>query len=284
MTIATVNELATALGGRFSRYYSNKTDTLPTANQAIVGGFHSFWTAAGFPTNGTAPGATNVALNHLSTGAINFMQQTSPRTSYLASLSASSTSPGTTIEIHDRLITRSGLDGRTTAAQATTGFDLSSFLATNNIGNRIGDANYSDVQWWLEWYTATGTAANATVNVTYNDATTGNLTAIALGANVRASRMIPLNSTIPVADSGKYIRAINSVSLSADTGTNGNFGVSATRYRSSIYMPTANKLYSKMWAQTGLPEIYNQSCLFPVCVPTSSNMGTIRIDGEIVYG
>lgn len=285
MTIANVNELATALGGRFSKYFSNKTDTLPTANQAIVGGFHSFWTAGAFPTAGAAPGASNVALNHLSTGAINFMQQTSPMKSYLATLNASSTSPGTTLEIHDRLITRSGLDGRGAGAQATTGFDLSLFLATNNIGARIGDANYSDVQWWLEWYANTGnTPTNATVNVTYNDATTGNLTAIALAATIRNTRMIPLNSSIPAADSGKYIRGINSVTLSADTNTSGNFGVSATRYRASIFMPTANKQYSNIWADTGLPEIYNQSCLFPVCIPTSANMGTIRIDGNIVYG
>jgi hypothetical protein len=285
MTIATVDELENALDCWFSRYYSTKTDPLTTANQAIVGGFHSYWTRPDFPAAGAVPGATNVAYNHLSTGAINFMQQTSPRQSYLASLSASSTSPGTTLEIHDRLIARSGLDGRTTGAQATTGFDLSLFLATNNIGARIGDANYSDVQWWVEWYANTGgTTTNLTANVTYNDGTTGNLTAIALGATIRNTRMIPLNSSIPAADSGKFIRAINSISLSADTTNNGNFGVTATRYRASIYMPIQNKSYSSIWAETGLPEIYNQSCLFPVCIATGTTMGNIRIDGNIVHG
>jgi hypothetical protein len=213
------------------------------------------------------------------------MQQTSPRQSYLGTLSAASSVGGTTLEIHDKLIHRSGLDGRGAGAQNTTGFDLNSFLATNNIGARIGDANYSDVQWWLEWYTATGgTPTNATVNVTYNDATTGNLTAIALAATIRASRMVPLNSAIPAADSGKYIRGINSVTLSADTGTTGNFGVTATRYRASVFMPTPNKLYSNIWAETGLPEIYNQSCLFPIGLATTATMGNVRIDANIIHG
>jgi hypothetical protein len=71
-----------------------------------------------------------------------------------------------------------GLNGTLTTAQ-TVSLDLSTLLATDNINLRKGDNNYSDVQWWLEWYTATGaTAVTATIAVTYNDGTTGNLTAL----------------------------------------------------------------------------------------------------------
>jgi len=282
MTIATVNELENALGARFSKYYSVKNEV--AAGQAIVGAFQSYWTGTGFPNAGTAPGGTTVVLNHLSTGAIPFMQQTSPMQSYLATFSATSSVGGTTLEIHDKLVAISGFNGRD-ANQTVTGFNLNTVLGTNNIDARKGDANYSDVQWWLEWYVATGgTPTNITVNVTYNDGTTGNLTAIALTATIRASRMIPLDSAIPAADSGKFIRGVNSFALSADTGTNGNLGFTATRYRSSVYMPTPNKIYNNMWAETGLPEIYNQSCLFLMGLATSTTMGNVRIDGLIVHG
>jgi hypothetical protein len=282
MTIATVDELSMALGARFTRYYSAKND--PIAGNATIGGFHSFWRSTGFPAQAAAPAnATAAVLNNTTVGAVTFMQQTSPRTSYLAALAASCSVSGTTLEIHDRLAHCAGITANAPATITITGFDFST-LTGSNLTNRIGDANYSDIQWWMEWYTNTGPdAANATVNVTYNDGTTGALTAFAIGGTVRASRMIPLNSLIPAADSGKYIRAVTSVQV-GDTGADGSFGITATRYRAGIRMPVLNKVYSNIWAETGLPEIYNESCLFPVCIATATTMGNVRIDGSIVYG
>jgi hypothetical protein len=285
MTISTINELETALNAQFSKYYSAKTDTLPTASQAVVGGFHSFWRATGVPAQAAVPANTTAAvLNNTTLGAISFMQQTSPKQSYLATLAASSSASGTTLEIHDRLAHCAGLTADGPNTFTINGFDFST-LTTSNLTNRIGDANYSDIQWWLEWYTGQtgGDAANATINVTYNDGTTGTLSVVAIGGTIRASRMIPLNSLIVAADSGKYIRAVNSVQV-GDTNATSNFGITATRYRAAIRMPVLNKVYSNIWAETGLPEIYNESCLFPVCIATSANMGNIRIDGNIVHG
>lgn len=282
MTIVTVNELENALGAQFSKCYSVKND--PVAGNAVVGGFHSYWTSTGFPAAGAAPtNATAVVLNNTTTGALSFMQQTSPRQSYLAELIASCSAAGTTIEIHDRLAHCAGLTANAPATINITGFDFST-LTGSNLTARIGDANYSDISWWMQWYTNTGAdPANATVNVTYNDGTTGALTAFAIGGTVRASRMIQLNNLIPAADSGKYIRAVNSVTV-GDTNADGSFGITATRYRAGLFMPLANKIYSIIWADTGLPEIYNQSCLSPICIATATTMGNIRIDGKIVYG
>lgn len=282
MTIATVNELENALDARFSRYYSVKND--PVAGQAVVGGFHSFWRSTGSTTQPAAPTtATAIVLNNTSAGAVPFMQQTSPMTSYLAYLAASCSAANTTMEIHDRLAHCAGLTANAPATITITGFDFNT-LSGSNLTQRIGDANYSDISWWMEWYTATGAdPANATVNVTYNDGTTGALTAFAIGGTVRASRMIQLNNLIPAADSGKYIRAVNSVTV-GDTNADGSFGITATRYRASIYMPVLNKIYSSIWAETGLPEIYNQSHLFPIGIATATTMGNLRIDGLIVHG
>jgi hypothetical protein len=287
MTISTAAKLETGLNSQFSRIYATKVTQ--NAGNSGTGFYHSYWyVQSGFPPSGLAPTSTVAALSNATTGALPFTQQTSPRTSYLADLTVTcNVSTGKTVEIHDRLI-QITIASVSTTPLTVTGFDLNSFLATNNIGNRIGDANYSDVQWWLEWYANTGsTSVNVTVNVTYNDGTTGNLTLNAIGATIRASRMLPLNSFIPAADSGKYIRGVNSVTLSATTGTAGTpngFGVTATRYRGSVYMPRVNKLYNNIWAETGLPEIYNQSCLFPVCIATATTLGSLRIDSNIVHG
>jgi hypothetical protein len=194
------------------------------------------------------------------------------------------TNASTTLEIHDRLMHMGGLNGTLLTAQ-TVNVDIDANLATDNLDARKGDANYSDIQWWLEWYTDTGaTASNATVNVTYNDGTSGNLTVQAVGGTVRASRMFPLNALIPAAAAGKYIRDVNDVTLSASTGTAGNFGVTATRYRAALYQPVANARFTADWAGLGLPEIANSSSLFCIQVAGTTSTGSVRATGKIIHG
>lgn len=280
MTIASRIELETALQCRYSRLYSTKTPVNP--GNAGAGFTISYWyQTAGFPSAGLAPSGTATALSNASTGAIAFMQQTSPRTSYLGDLNASCPLAGHTVEIHDRLIQITSTAQTTT--QTVTGFALNSFLSTNNIGTRIGDANYSDVQWWVENPLAgVNTTITLTINVTYNDGTTGNLT-LAGYLNFRQARMFALNSLIPAADSGKFIRAINNVTSSATISPN-NIAFVATRYRASLYLEVANQIYNSGWTELGMPEIYNQSCLFPIIIAPGVNVSTVHLDGTIVHG
>ena len=211
------------------------------------------------------------------------MQQTAPATTYGAWANAACSNSAMTVEIHDRLMHMGGLNGTLTTAQ-TVGVDISANLATSNLSARIGDANYSDIQWWLEWYTATGsTAVTATVAVTYNDGTTGTLS-VSLAATRPASLMIPLNGLIPSAAAGKYIRAITTVTLSATTGTAGSFGVTATRPRMTLPLPLANKTEIFDWAALGLPEIFNSSCLFPLVLTSTTSSGTVRGGGKLAHG
>ena len=138
--------------------------------------------------------------------------------------------------------------------------------------------------WWLEWYTATGaTAVTATVGVTYNDGSSGTLSA-ALAATRPASFMLPLNGLIPAAASGKYIRDVDTVTLSATTGTAGNFGVTATRPRMTLPLNVANKMEVADWQLLGLPEIYNSSCLFPLVLTSATSSGTLRGGGKLIHG
>jgi hypothetical protein len=279
MTITTMDGLINAMGNNSSRIIIDKASI---AN-AVAGQYFSLWRALGYPGQGAIPGAAAVASNS-TLGAVGFTQQTAPATSYLAGLEAVLATAGMTLEMHDRLMHMGGLSGTSTAAQ-TVGIDISTNLATSNLDDRKGDANYSDIQWWLEWYTDTGaTASNATVNVTYNDGTTGNLTTIAVGGTVRASRMLPLNSLIPTAAAGKYIRHVNTVQLSASTTVAGSFGITATRYRAGIFCPVANGRFIAPWAALQLPEIFNNSCLFPVVIVNTTSTGAVRGTGKIIHG
>lgn len=277
--IENIDNLVKALGNNSSRIVLDKASIASqTANS-----YCSLWRATGQPGQGAIP--TVVATcNNTTVGTIGFNQQMSPSTSYGAYLEIATGNAAMTMELHDRLANMGGLNGTLTTAQSVN-LDLNTLLATDNIDTRKGDANYSDVQWWLEWYTATGgTAVTATIVVTYNDGTTGNLSVISLAATRPASHMIPLNSLIPSAQSGKFIRGIVSVTLSATTGTAGNFGVTVTRPRMTLSSPFANFKFIADWAQLGLPEIYNSSAIFPIVLTSTTSTGTVRGGGKIAHG
>jgi hypothetical protein len=278
MTINTRDELIDALLNNSSRVIIDKASIANT----VAGQFHSLFRAAGQPGQGAIPAAAAVCDNAL-LGAMGFSQQVAPAMSYLVQLEAMCGNAGSTLEIHDRLMHMGGLSGTVTTAQ-NVNLDISANLATANLDARKGNANYSDVQWWLEWYADTGaTVVNATPNVTYNDGSSGNLTAVSLAATRRASFMLPLNSLIPAADSGKFIRDVNNVTLSATTGTAGSFGVTATRFRASIYQPVANAKFDKGLNDLN-NEIMNGACLFPIQIAGTTTTGAVRATGKIVHG
>ena len=280
MTITTSDQFINSMGNSSSRIIIDKASL---ANWA-VGNYYSLWRATGQPGQGAIP-TTAAACSNTLVGSIGFTQQTPPATSYLGILEAVQPNAAVTLELHDRLGHMGGLSGANNVAQGIT-LQLDTLGSTANLTARKGDTNYSDVQWWLEWYTATGaTASNATVNVTYNDSSSGNLTAFAIGGTaVQATRMIALNNLIPTADSGKYIMRINNITLSASTGTAGSFGATATRYRGAVFMPIANARFTANYADLGLPEIYNSSCLFGVVIAGATTSGIFKATGKVIHG
>lgn len=271
--ITSRDELVNALANNASRVVWDKASI---ASQ-IAGGFASLWRATGTPAQGNIPTSAALCTKAL-LGAIGFNNQTSPATSYLGWHTLATGNTNTNLEIHDRLAHFGGLSGIVTTSQNTTGLNLATLGLS---AERRGDANYSDVIWWLEWYTATGaTASNATVSVTYDDDSTGNLAVIAVGGSVAASRMIQLAPAI----AGRFIKGINSVTLSASTGTAGNFGITATRPRTGMSTILANKIENFTWQQLGLPEIPNDSCLFGVMLCSTTSTGTVRGQAKIAHG
>lgn len=271
MTISTRDQLIDAMGNNTSQLVIDKA----SLTNAVAGQFFSLWTATGVPGAGSAPSTAAVPTS-TTTGSFNFTNQTAPATSYLAWLAVLGGNNATNFEIHDRIAHMGGLSGTVTTSQGAL-----SLVTTDPGADRRGAADYSDVQWWLEIYTALGaTVVNATVAVTYDDGSTGSLAAIALGATPRQGRLYPLISASP----GRFIRAVTGVTLSATTGTAGNFGITATRPRTSVGLPLANKTETFEWAQLGLPNIPNDSCLFPLMLCSTTSTGAVRGGGKIVHG
>ena len=272
------DQLIDALANNSSRIVIDKASIANTA----AGQYHSLWRATGQPGQGAIPTAA-ANCNQSTVGGMKFSQQTAPAKSYLAYLEAVSSVSASTMEVHDRLMHMGGLSGTLTTAQ-TVGIDFNGATA-DNMAERIGDADCSDIQWWLEWYTDTGATVNtATVAVTYSDGTTGNLTGVSLAATRRASFMQSLNGLIPAAAAGKFIRAVNTVTLSASTGAAGNFGVTATRLRGSLFLPIANAKFSADWANLPINTIPNSACPFLAMLSSTTITGTLRGGGKIAHG
>lgn len=278
MTITTRDQLINALANNSSRVVVDKA----SLGNAVVGQLFSLWRATGQPAQAAIPGTTPAVPTSATLGAIGFANQTSPAESYLAWMTLASGNNAMSTEVHDRIAHMGGLVLNVTTPQTITGLDLNTLAPS---ADRLGSANFSDVQWFLEVYAdGGGTASNATINVTYDDNSSGNLTVVAVGGTLRAGRMIALTPFIPTGSQGKFIRAINSVTLSASTTVAGNFGFTCTRQRTAMNLLVANKTETFDWAQLGLPNVPNDSCLQFVMLTSTTSTGTLRGQGKIAHG
>jgi hypothetical protein len=248
----------------------------------VAGSFASKWQAAGgYPAAGATPVAAAVCTNTL-LGALPLANRTGTQKRLLTGVALNMATAGQTGVVEDRLLHMGGLNGTLTTAQ-TVNLDIS--VATNNLQARCGLADYSEVEWWLEWYVATGsTIATPTVQVTYTDLTTGSANiwvagATALPASVAAGRRYKI---IPAA--GKIIRSIQSVTLSASTLTAGNFGVTATRTLDQVVCDVGTKTADKRIEVAGAVAIEDEACLSlsTLCITTSTGLITGYLNQTVV--
>ena len=273
----TVDKLLNAMATTSTRLVIDKG----SIGAQIAGQYCSMWRAAGQPQVGAIP-TVAATCNDTTVGGFSIPQQTAPVRSFLAYLEWACSNNTMTLEAHDRLAANGNCNGTLTTSQSIA-LDLQTMGGTDNISTRIGDADYSDVQWWLEWYSATGaTTVNATVAVTYGDGSTGNLSLVPISANRPASSAINLNVYRP-AGVNAFIRAVNSITLSASTGTAGAFGVTATRLRGSVFAPVANCKYGCNWADLPLNEIPAKACMMLFVLPSTTSSGTVRGGGKVSH-
>lgn len=230
----------------------------------------SLYTASRQPPQGSTP-SSPVTLTSSDPGCISIPGGSG--TVYLAGLSYGGTVAGSLILV-DRLAHMGGLSGTVTTSQTV---NLS--ISTAASQNRCSQSG-SDVLWGLEWYTDTGsTAVTATVSYTNQNDVSGRTTTVSLAATRRAGMFLPI---IPAA--GDTIKSVQSVTLSASTGTAGNFGVTAVRIIRTFPIPLANVGFNADFADTGLAKIESTSFLTFLFLNSTTSTGVITGDIILVVG
>jgi hypothetical protein len=260
MAITNDSSLKAAYGaGPYYRALFSKA----SVSTQIVGGYTSLWKSATLPIAAATPSTAAVCDDALS-GAFVLPTKNAGATIYCAGYTITpSVAQG--VYLFDRLAHMGGLSGTVTTAQ-TVGVSVSTLMGTRCA------SDCSDVEWFLEWYTATGsTAVTATVAATYHDDSTGNIS-VSIPASTAAQRAIPILPAVY----GKYIKSIGAgVTLSATTGTAGSFGVTAGKRLCSMMADTPNLLRKGDWANSELIQVSDSSCLWFMSIPTNATTGTI---------
>lgn len=251
----------------------------PSLANQVVGHECSFWRQTGFPAQGSVPGAAAIC-NAATTGALPLATRTGGQERIIAGMTLQQPTLGQTVLVEDRLGHMGGLSGTVATAQ-TVSLDIHANIASNNLAERVGDSDYNEIEWYLEWYTATGaTIATATANVTFHDATTGSvnvwvLGATALPATVAAGRRYKLSP-----NNGKFIRSVQDVTLSVSTGTVGSFGVTAVRRLCEFECTVANILQVRDWTTLAAPKVADNACVTLAMMANATTggayAGTIR--------
>lgn len=209
------------------------------------------FSSRGTVTNPTSP----VTCDKTNPGAINAqLANYSPNSAYvLGGRFTNGLTRGTYILI-DRLCHQGGLDGTLTTTQTTNLPTAALTRYTNGVG----------VMAAVVIYTAIGaTASTFTVSYT-NQAGVAGQTSIAhiIGSSTynAGGRFIP----IPLANGDSGVRSVESITLSATTGTAGNFGIVLFRPIAMFAIETLNPVVSDLisgCAAGGLEPINDNACL-----------------------
>ena len=263
-------DLGSLLAGMASGAYRLPL-TRNSLSTMVAGHEASLWRGVGFPSQAAIPGAAAICDNTL-LGALPLAARSGGQQRIISGITLQGAAVGHTYLVEDRLGHMGGLSGVVTTAQ-TVNLNIHSNLAVSNLAERVGAVNYSEIEWYLEWYTATGaTVSTPTAQVTFHDGTTGSvnvwvLGATALPASVAASRRYKL---VPV--NGKFIRSVESVTLSASTATAGSFGVTAVRRLCEVEVLVANALQVRDWSVLTAPKIADNACvtLGQLCITTTT--------------
>ena len=262
-----VNAFATtaSAGGR-SLIFKNTMTT-------VASFFYSLWTLPGTPAAGVAPTTWAEPTSTLAgSWSISYTNPTGGATARVLLSDLILGSSVTVLQMYDRVGHVGGLSGTVTTAQ-TTGASLTAAVTDGRC-----QANGSDVMWALEWYTATGaTGVTATISYTNQAGTSGKTTTVVLPASVPANRIYPI-TTLAAGDTS--IKSVDSVTLSATTGTAGNFGVTAYKYlySSFIYQQADTRDFAKL----AMPQLGNNVCLCPIVYAQAGTTGPIV--GSVVIG
>lgn len=270
------NDVAAALAAAGNGGAGCRQDVYRTSMASAAGYEYSGWLQAGPGGPGIAPGAGPWATPYHSTPGsyVPLLVNAGTKTNRILLTDFTMSIAGQKLSLVDRLGQRGGLSGTSVAAQ-TVDSDISSPVSQGRCS-----ADGSDIMWFLEWYVATGSSAvTATINVTFNDDTTGN-TSITIAASTPAGRLLRI--PVPSASAGKTIKKVNTVTLSGTTGAVGNFGVTAMKFLCSSSVLVDNFSDKQDYAYLGMPKIGDFACVTGIYYAVGTSVGVLS--GHIVIG
>ena len=233
----------------------------------VAGQLFSLYRAAGTAPQQPVPPTTHVVCTNATAGAIApQFAMVGGNSLYIDSISNQFAVAGQ-MRIVDRVIHGGGLSGTVLTAQA---------INTPALPDTITPAR---CRWFLEWYADTGaTASNATIAVTHTDATSANIV-VAIGGTVRTGRKIEL---VPAA--GKIIASVlQCTSLSASTGTAGNFGVTCQHYsgvKAGVLAANTSIEYESLMREMPRPD----ACLAAEILCSTISTGAVEGDIFLMQG
>ncbi len=265
MAIATMDQLVAALAAAQQKRFFKSSQTAKAA-----GTWASFWKATGEPGAGANPstGAGDVPTSSTA-GAIPWSNPSGSDVAYLAQLQGMLTTQPGIVVLADRLWENSGLVGNINTLQSFSGLTVTRPDAT-------GDNN----ELWIEWYTATGSSqVNITVIYT-NQSGSSSTTTFAFYASPVAGQMIP----VPLAAGDTGVRSVQSVQLSASTGTAGSFGLTILRRLGEIFCPLPASGDTLDAFALGLPQVDPNACLFLFMLANATSTGDLKGGLTIVKG
>jgi hypothetical protein len=242
-----------------------------------IGTWQSLWKANGQPAAGATPPAFGSGSGYVPTkdtaGAIGFGNPTSPAISALALMDFEFATAGR-LQICDRLWACSGFSTVSTSAQ--------NVVTPGSLPSGRDPFNGADVTPFIEVYTAPG-ATGATWTMTGVDAAgnTGRTWTYTHPAN--AETVGQMMQLLPGGASPATVlgcRQVTSFQCSVSSGTAGDVGVTLLRKIGKVTARAASDIGYRDYAQLGLRQVYDDSCLMGrvMCSTTSTGL----IDGEIL--
>lgn len=231
------------------------------ATALIAGRPASLWRYDGQPGAGATPTTAAIPDNTTDGG----LKQADPgggREKWLIQGWASGLVAGTLI-LYDRLLHIGGLSGTTTTAQNVQTSTPSPALTryTDGVGNIA----------WAEIYTIIGTTAT-TISMTYRDQSNTASTSPTVAFGGTGFREVSRVIFLPLASGDTAIEAVESVTVTASTGTAGNFGVTIGHPLAYIGIGASGQAGWRDYStgMPGIPEIQTDACLAFLWIPNTT--------------
>lgn len=232
------------------------------ATTPVAGRMESLWRYDGQPAGGAAP-TTGAIPDNTTVGALPFTSPGGSRQSWMTQAWCTGLNAGTLI-LYDRLFHIGGLSGTTITAQSVQGSPASPALTRNTGG--VGNMVFAEI------YTAIGATAR-TITMDYtDDAGNSGSTSVATGIGGTGFNAVNRAILLPLASGDNGVRAVNTVTLSATTGTAGNFGIVIAKPIAylGVGFPGCPAWRDFVSGLPGIPEIESGACLSLLWVPNTA--------------